>query len=65
MQYDLLEILLKNAQPIAGYTIQTLASAFISALFLKGNTARTEFEKIKVKKMRCGCEFLSCLHLYI
>ena len=47
MQYDLLEILLKNAQPIAGYTIQTLASAFISALFLKGNTARTEFEKIK------------------
>ena len=42
MQYDLLEILLKNAQPIAGYTIQTLASAFISALFLKGNTARTE-----------------------
>ena len=52
MQYDLLEILLKNAQPIAGYTIQTLASAFISALFLKGNTARTEFEKIKVKKQK-------------
>lgn len=58
MQYDLLEILLKNAQPIAGYTIQTLASAFISALFLKGNTARTEFEKIKVKKTEEVIDFL-------
>ena len=42
---------IQNAAPMAQFTIQTVVSGFIAAMFLRGNTQRVEFEKIKAGRM--------------
>lgn len=54
---SLIEII-KTAQPLVQTLVTPLVGAFIAAMFLRGNTQRAEFEKIKVGKINEAVEDL-------
>lgn len=50
--------IINNSMPVVRSSISALVGGFISAMFLRGNTSRAEFEKIKAGKINEALEDL-------
>ena len=51
-EFNALVELVKGATPVIQSGISALVGGFITAMFLRGNTRREEFEKIKLGKIK-------------